>query len=141
MFHRRPYINNLLGCGFSPNKPNNPNTYIQLKCILKTTEKAQNNYLFRAMTSNQRSSFSRREVKLIYFTSIVKQAFSLLYSRSLSASWRHNQYSRRLRGQSQRHKTPITGLGTETFGRRGRLSTTAPLFSTFTFNFRKYMLF
>ena len=43
--------------------------------------------------------WERVNLNIIYFTWIAKQAFSLYTSRSMSASWRLNQYSRRLCGQ------------------------------------------
>ena len=47
------------------NSRNNPDTYIQLKFIIKTTKQAQNNhyptFCCLAMTSNQRSPLSRSE--------------------------------------------------------------------------------
>ena len=39
------------------------------------------------------------QFKLFYFTSFAKQSLSLYYSISMSASWRHNQYSRRVCGK------------------------------------------
>ena len=48
----------------------------------------------------------------------------------MSASWRLNQYSRRLCGKSQSQDPLVTGIEPGTFGTRGRRSTFAPLSST-----------